>query len=129
MKKILAAFLLIATTTTLSFAATGDIAATATSGDVTSDSSGKTLFPANAAGTEGPQIGKMSTGVYPAWATLVGNYVVMTQHTSGVKLFASSSDSTAIQWKPATKGAAIAAPAATATGAIEFADGNGWTVM
>lgn len=131
MKKILVALLLIAFAASSSFA--GTVAATATHGGASTES-GQELFPYNAANQEGPSIGKLSNGVYIAWATLVGSYVIKTQHTSGVRTFATASDSTAIVWKPSAtvggtnKGTPIAAPDAAATNSALINEG-GWSVM
>jgi hypothetical protein len=125
MKKLLAALLLVAFAATSSFgAAVG--AATTHTGAYTE--AGQQIFPQNAATEEGPAIGKLSTGVYFAWATLVGSYVIKTQHSSGLKAFATASDSTAINWKPATKQANLPAPPATATNSALINEG-GWSVM
>lgn len=125
MRKILAAFLLIAVAATSSFAA-----ATATSkGDKTL--TGKTISPYNAASEPGAAVGKMSTGVYVAWATLTTSYIIKTQHLSGLKIFATASDSTAINWKPTlnnVKGADITVPDALATNTALINEG-GWSVM
>jgi hypothetical protein len=125
MKKILAALFLIAFASTASFAA--EVAATATHGGASTEA-GQSLFPLNAANQEGPSIGKLSNGVYFGWATLITSYVIKTQHSSGLRTFATASDSTAIVWKPATKGANIVAPAATATNSDLINEG-GWSVM
>lgn len=125
MKKILAALLLVAFAASSSFA--GEVAATATHGGASTEA-GQELFPLNATPAEGPSIGKLSNGVYIGWATLITSYVIKTQHASGARTFATASDSTAIVWKPADKGADIAAPDAEATNSALINEG-GWSVM
>ena len=125
MKKIFAALLVVVLTSTASFA--GEVAATATHGGASTEA-GQALFPINAAAQEGPSIGKLSNGVYFGWATLITSYVIKTQHASGARTFATASDSTAIVWKPATKGADIAVPDAAATNSALINEG-GWSVM
>ena len=126
MRKILAALLLIVLSATSCFAAAQTAAAV--SGGATTNS-GNEIFPQNAAAAEGPSVGKLSTGVYIAWATLTTSYIIKTQHTSGTRIFATASDSTAINWKPATaKGAALASPPAAATNSALILE-TGWSVM
>lgn len=123
MKKFLAALLIVALAATSSFATAKGATGAGTTGDA-----GYSVFPYNAAGTEGPAVGKLSTGVYISWATLTTSYVIKTQHTSGTRAFATASDSTAINWKLVTKGATLTAPNATATNSVLIAEG-GWSVM
>jgi hypothetical protein len=128
MKKILAAFLLIVLSATSSFAAAQGAAAVL---GASTANAGNQIFPQNASAQEGPSVGKLSTGVYFAWATLTTSYIIKTQHTSGTKIFATASDSTAINWKPTVndaKGGDLVAPPAGATNSDLINEG-GWSVM
>lgn len=125
MRKIFAALLLISFAASSSFASSTAVS----KGDYTK--TGRSMFPYDANGAQGPAaIGKMSTGVYIAWATLTTSYIIKTQHLSGSKIFATASDSTAINWKPITgvKGQDITAPPAAATNSALINEG-GWSVM
>ncbi|MDO9069640.1 MAG: hypothetical protein Q7W05_14455 [Deltaproteobacteria bacterium] len=129
MKKILSAVLLVAFSATLSFGAS--LAAT---GAGTSTEAGRAVFPSSpnddtVASTTA--VGKTSTGVYVSWSMATGaskyaTYAIKTQHQSGVRMYGTASDSTAITWATCTKGADNAAPtAADYSGVV----GGTWTVM
>lgn len=129
MRKILAAFLLVTFAATASFgAALGD-----GSGAVTSTESGRSVFPntlGSAATQSGTAVGKLSTGVYISWLTATTNYALQTVHSSGVRLFGTASDSTAIMWKIHTKGDANPEPLFNTAAAGAFPTGSGgWSVM
>lgn len=128
MKKILAAVLLVALAATTCF---GNATQSATYSISAAENAGKTfagraIIPADAAGTAGPQVGKLSTGVSLAWSILTTSYAIKTVHASGVRAFGTASDSTAITWIGVTKGGAVAAPtSATVNGVLT----TGWSVM
>lgn len=126
MKKILAAFLLVTFAATASFGA----AIGAKSGAVPSTESGRSVFPnlLNEATQSTVAIGRLSTGVYLSWNVLTTEYALKTQHSSGVRMFGTASDSTAISWLLAVKGAANAEP--TKSNSTAFGTGtDGWSIM
>lgn len=131
MKKILAAFLLVTFAATASFGAPLG----AGSGAVPSSESGRSVFPNLLNQPTVPStvaVGKLSTGVYISWLTSKTAYALQTQHASGVRVFGSAADSTAIMWKQLTtaqKGQNNPEPGAT-DAATAFATGSGgWSIM
>jgi hypothetical protein len=128
MRIILAAILLVAFAATSSFAGTSQ---SATFDITAADNAGKTfagraIIPADAAGTVGPQIGKLSTGVSIAWNILATSYAIKTVHASGIRAFGTASDSTAITWIGVAKGGAVPMPTLPNVNGVLTA---GWSVM
>ena len=127
MKKIIIALLLVAFAATSSFAGAPS-ATLAAAAEGTTATAGKAIFPnvLNTTNVSTVQVGKCSTGVYVGWNTSVGGYSLETQHSSGVKTFGTAWDSTAITWKPATKGADLPALSSNGVAAVLA---SGWSVM
>lgn len=130
MKKIISAVLLVALAASSSFGAQ-----TLNAGaDGTSTDAGKTIvpnIPTDDAVVSTTAVGRLSTGVYASWqmatgASKYGSYAIKTQHQSGVRMYGTASDSTAITWATCVKGATNTKPtAADYSGVV----GGTWTVM
>lgn len=121
MKKILTAVLFV------SLAATSSFAASAASSDSVLLDAGKGIFGDKTTATNTTaKIGKLSTGVHFAWNTATAGYAIKTQHKSGVKVFGTAYDSTAITWAVASKDTVITAPTSNGVNAVLAL---GWSVM
>ncbi|NJD37124.1 MAG: hypothetical protein FIA89_02200 [Geobacter sp.] len=122
MKRIIAAILISAFTVTSAFAT--DSAADA---DSSLDETGWSVFgDGTTASATTAKIGRLSTGVGLAFSTSTSSYALITQHKNGVRKFGSASDSTLINWSPATKETKIDKPTAANVSAIS---GAGWSAM
>lgn len=117
----------------VAFAATASFGAAlgAGSGAVPSTESGRTVYPnlLNLATQSTVAIGKLSTGVYLSWKVQTTEYAIKTLHSSGMRMFGTASDSTAINWHlVALKGEDNAEPTQSNTSAYVTGAGA-WSVM
>ena len=123
MKKII----LSALVATIALAANSYAGTAIATGNVLSYGNGEQIYgSATASATsDGTLIGRLSKGVGIGIAFSTSGYSVTTKHKTGIKMYGTSFDSTAIYSIDSTSGTAVTAPGAADSSAF----GSGWTAM